>query len=274
MPLSKDQTKYGLFPALLKYWRGQRGFSQLDLGLAANVSARHISFVETGRSQPSEAMVLRLASVLNLPLRDHNVLLRAAGFDARYPEPPAEAILDGPLGFAVDRMLQAHEPFPMVLVNRLYDVVRPNQAATRLLSLACLQPPSRMNVMHMLFDPNLARTRITNWKETAHFILTRLHRESLHAKNDTDLHELVESLLAYEGVPELIDEPDLTTPDRPVVTIGLALPIGGQTKHFSFLTTITSFNAPQNVTLQELLIESYFPMGDETSDNCKQFLAA
>ena len=125
----------------------------------------------------------------------------------------------------------------------------------------------------MLFDPKLARTRIVNWHQTAHFILSRLHRESLHAKNDTDLRELLDALLAYDGVPDLIDAPDLSTPDVPAVAVELELPLEGGPIRFSFLTTITSFNAPQNVTLEELRIESYFPMNDETTRHCERFLA-
>src|SRR5579859_3587977 len=120
-----------LFPALLKHWRNRRGLSQLDLALAADVSPRHVSFLETGRAQPSREMVLRLGATLNVPLREQNGMLRAAGFGEEFPEPDL-AVLPPGVALAIERMMQTHEPYPMTVLDRRYQLLRANQGATRL----------------------------------------------------------------------------------------------------------------------------------------------
>src|SRR5215467_909511 len=117
-----------LFPALLKHWRGRRGLSQLDLALAADVSARHVSFLETGRAQPSRDMVLRLGATLGIPLRDQNALLVAAGMPEAFPEPSFDDGLPEPIRLAVERMAEKQEPYPLVVMNRVYDVLLVNRA--------------------------------------------------------------------------------------------------------------------------------------------------
>src|SRR5688500_16409012 len=124
----------GLFPALLRHWRTRRGLSQLDLALAADVSARHVSFLENGRAQPSREMVLRLASTLDVPLREQNSMLVGAGFGAEFPEPSLESGLSPAIEAALARMLKQQEPFPLVVMDRCYNALRTNLAATRVLS--------------------------------------------------------------------------------------------------------------------------------------------
>ena len=143
-----------VFPALLKYWRGQRGMSQLDLSLAAEVSARHISFLETARSRPSVEMVLTLAETLDVPLRNRNELLRAAGFGARYPEPGIDALLAGPLGITIETMAAHHEPFPLIVIDRTYRVLRLNGAARALIALTGADPDADdLNLVRLVVDP-------------------------------------------------------------------------------------------------------------------------
>ena len=165
-----DKGAERVFAALLKYWRNHRGMSQLDLSLVAEVSARHISFLETGRSNPSPEMVLLLASTLDVPMRDTNAMLRAAGFSEHYPEPSTAGLLDGPLGMAVATMLDHHEPFPMMVVDRLYNVVRTNDSAIKLFALADVDveaaEPESVNVLRLLFDP-ASREMIGEWNQTA-----------------------------------------------------------------------------------------------------------
>ncbi|MCA9668635.1 MAG: helix-turn-helix transcriptional regulator [Myxococcales bacterium] len=263
--MTSRTEKPGLFPALLKFWRGRRGLSQLDLALTADVSARHVSFLETGRARPSEEMSLRLADALGLPLRERNELLRAAGFEAAFAEPPPGAGLDGVVGRALDRMMAQHEPFPMVLMDRLYNVLRLNRGAAAMLSRVVKNPAKSQNALHALFDPEGAREFIVDWKRAAYSILSRLHREVLEHPGDTQRAELLDALLAYPDVPRDFHKPDLDAPSEPVLTFQLRR---GDLS-LTFLTTVTRFSAPQNVTLDELCIESYFPLDDATEAACR-----
>lgn len=255
------RTTSRLFPALLRHHRQRRGHSQLDLAIAAEVSARHLSFLETGRAQPSREMVLRLASVLDLALRDQNALLEAAGFPAAFSAPrEGMAVVER----ALERMLAHQEPYPMAVVDRRYDVVRVNRGAERLLARAIRDPgalSSAVNLFHVVFDPRLARAAIVDWERTARTLLSRLYRESLA---DPALADLVQELLAHPDVPASFRHPDLETPSEP--TMVLRLRLDGEV--LAFLTTMTVFSAPQNVTLDELRIESYFPLDEATAAAC------
>src|SRR5262249_53026664 len=156
-----------LFPALLRHWRTRRGHSQLDLALAADVSSRHLSFLETGRAQPSREMVLRLAATLQVPLRDQNALLRAAGFADEFAEPDANGGPPPSIAGAIERMLAQHEPFPLTVLDRGYTVLRANEGGTRILSRFVLDPAalgSPPNVFALLFDPRLARPFVVDWE--------------------------------------------------------------------------------------------------------------
>lgn len=265
---SPRKTAARLFPALLKHWRSRRGWSQLDLSLAAEISSRHVSFLETGRAQPSREMVLRLGSTLDLSLRDQNALLHAAGFPEEFDEPGMDAELPGAVGQAIDRMLAQHEPYPMIVMDRLYNVLRTNDGATRLLGKMVADPSAmsaRLNVFHALFDSRLARPFVVEWERIAHALVARLHRESLANPDDPELMALVRSLFEYPDVPESWRQPDFTVPNGATLSIRLKR----DALDLEFLTTVTAFNAPQNVTLEELRIESYFPLNDATAKACQ-----
>jgi transcriptional regulator with XRE-family HTH domain len=256
---------------LLRHWRGRRGLSQLDLALAADVSARHVSFLETGRAQPSREMVLRLGASLDVPLRDQNALLHAAGFEHEFAEPSLADGLPAPIAQAITRMLAQHEPFPMVVMNRRYDALRMNTGAARMLGKMIADPSaltSPANVFHVLFDPRLARRFVIDWERMARALLSRLHRESLARSSDVDLAALVRSLFEYPDVPESWRQPDFSIPSEPTITLRLRR----DNVELAFLTTVTMFNAPQNVTLDELLIESYFPLDDATTAACERLV--
>ncbi len=261
-----SRAQRGLFPALLRHWRHARGMSQLDLAVAADVSSRHVSFLETGRAKPSELMVLRLAAALGVPLRDRNTMLVAAGFAEAFDEPAPDAL--GPaIRDALDRMLATHEPFPMVVMNSTYDVLRQNQAATTLLSRfvaepARLTPP--INAFRLLFDPRLARPFVCDWERVAHGLLAALVVESLGRPHDEALSDLIRGLHEYDGVPDTWRQPE---PRPAAATFELVLERGAL--RLAFLTTVTRFNAPANVTLEELRIESYFPLDEATEAACR-----
>lgn len=263
------KKKLGLFPALLKYWRGQRGMSQLDLALAADVSSRHISFLETGRAQPSEFMILGLASCLEVPLRNQNELLRAAGFDDRFDEPGLDGELGDEINRALDFILTDDNPFPIMLLNQHYDILRTNQSAQRLLPhfiKNMTKVGSPMNIYRLLFDPNLARDSVVDWKLIGQQLLSRLHREALHQPENVKLRNLVDELLEYPDIPVEWRQANFESATNASHLIQLR----SENLELSFLTTITSFNAPGNITIEELRIESYYPLNEETERVCRE----
>jgi transcriptional regulator with XRE-family HTH domain len=269
MPRSSSR----LFPALLRHFRTRRGLSQLDLALAADVSARHVGFLELGRARPSREMVLRLCSTLDLPLRDQNAMLEAADFPTEFAEPQVSGGLPVPIEQAITRMLLRHEPFPMVIIDRGYDVLRTNECARRLVSRLIVDPSALKaprNLLHVLFHPQLARSRVIEWERTARTLLSRLHREALAFPENAQLAGLMGALLEYPDVPADFRRPDLSAPSDPVV----ALRLRADGDELAFLTTITAFSAPQNVTLDELRIESYFPLDEATASACKRLCEA
>lgn len=260
-----------LFSALLKYWRGRRGLSQLDLALAADVSARHVSFLESGRARPSEEMVLRLLSTLAVPLRDQNAVLRAASFAERFLEPALDAI-DPAIDMTIARMLCQQEPFPLVVMNAGYDVLRSNHGANAVFSRFVLEPARwllPLNLYALVFDPQLARPFLKNWSQVGQYMVARLHREALSRPDDAGLWALLERVLAYPDVPQCWRQPDFSSASEPTLTLWLER--GPLT--LRFLTVVTSFSAPQQITLDELRMESYFPVDDQTRLACEKLAA-
>jgi transcriptional regulator with XRE-family HTH domain len=263
------RTESALFPALLRHWRTRRGLSQLDLAVAAEVSSRHVSFLETGRSQPTRDMALRLCVTLDVPLRDQNDVLRAAGFKPQYPESDVGGALPASIERAVERIFARHDPFPIALLDRRYDAVRVNEAGMRLLSRVVAEPAAlgpRPNSFTLMFDPRMIRSFVVNWEDVARPMVARLHRETLLRPNDPERSELLRSLFEYPGVPSSWRHPDFGQPDEPVLSFRLHR---GDLE-LAFLTTVTSFNAPQNVTVEELRIESYFPLDEATERACER----
>ena len=195
----------GLFPALLKYWRRQRGLSQLDLAVAADVSARHVSFLETGRSVPSAAMVRQLARTLGLPLRHLNEMLRSAG---HAEDDGGELVLPESVRHAIELLKMHHEPFPLLVVDRIYCVQDANRAATTLLRALAAPAPGdaegdrdlRPNLARMAFDPAGAQPHLVNFAEIGREILWRIQRELLADPDDAELRELLDELLAMPTV--------------------------------------------------------------------------
>lgn len=243
--------------------------SQLDLALAAEVSGRHVSFLETGRSRPSREMILRLASTLDVPLREQNAMLRAAGLDEAFPDPGPDAPFPPAVERAIERMMAQHEPFPLVVFDRKYDIVRLNGGASRLLPRfvadpAALEPP--LNAMALLFDPRGVRPYVEDWPQAARAMVARLHREVLASGGDAELGALLHRLLEFPGVPASWRQPDLGVPSEPTLTVRFRR----DDTRVSFLTTVTTFSAPQNVALEELHLESWFPLDEETAAACAQ----
>lgn len=259
-------TSKRLLPALLKYWRGRRGLSQLDLALEASVSPRHVSFLESGRSQPSEAMLLRLLSVLAVPLRDQNEALRAAGLDARFDQPEPGA-LPTEIDDALARMMAHHEPFPLSVLALDGAILRSNDAAQRVFGelVADADALRRVSdVYSLFFDPLLLRASVANFDEVGRSLVSRLHRESL-VRPDPRLDARLERVMRFPDVPEAWRFPDFAK-DEPATLV--VRHVRGDVRA-NFLVTITTFSAPRHVALEELRIESCFPADEATDRWCR-----
>ncbi len=271
----------GLFPALLKHWRGQRGLSQLDLAIAADVSARHVSFLETGRSSPSPEMVLRLGTALGVPLRHVNAMLHAAGHPPAYEDEAEGRGLPPKVAEAL-RLLEAHhEPYPLVLIDRSYQVRDLNRGALALFGALLGQPLPLdldsetigglgLNLARMTFDPNGAQPYLVNFAEVGRELLWRVQREVLGDPDDGMMRELLDDLLAMPTVDPNWREIDLGVRSDPVIIVHLKRgPL-----ELRFLTMITAFQAPQNVAVEELRVETWFPYDEATKAACAALVGA
>jgi len=244
---------------LLREWRQRRRLSQLDLALEAEVSARHLSFLETGRSAPSREMLLRLADQLDMPLRARNQLLNAAGFAAVYPERAFDAPDMAVARAAVQRVLAAHMPFPALAVDRGWNLVAANEAVAPLMAGAAahlLAPP--LNVLRLSLHPEGLAPRIDNLGEWRAHLLARLQQQ-IHQSGDPDLQVLHRELAAYPTRASAAPAHDLTG-----VAVPLRLRAPGMDTPLSFLSTTTVFGTPVDVTLSELALECFFPADERT----------
>jgi transcriptional regulator with XRE-family HTH domain len=241
---------------MLRAWRSSRGKSQLALAVEAGISARHLSFVETGRSKPSREMVLTLAEHLEVPLRDRNVLLEAAGFAAVYRETPLDAPVMSDVRGALSHILDASEPNPTLVVNRRYDILLANEAAIRLLSFFAPTWRGKKNAALMLLSPEGLRPAVANWSEVASHIVHRLRSElsAIRARDRAD-EEMLERAIAAQAELEV---PSSSTTRPPSILIPVQLRRDGLV--LDLFTTITTLGTPLDITLQELRIETFFPV--------------
>ena len=253
------------FGPLLRQWRTAKRMSQQQLAIESEVSTRHISYVENGKSSPSREMVLILASALDLPLRERNSLLSSAGYAPVYRETDLSEPEMGPVRHALDTILSHHEPYPAVVLNRGWDLVSMNQSFARLFAFfldAPRDPAVAQNVMHSLFHPEGVRPYVENWDEVAGFLIDRLYRESITELETSDSRQLLDTLLSYPGVPSGMVDVDLAAAPRVCVTVRLAK---GNTR-LELFSTLTTLGTPMDVTAQELRIESYFPADETTGE--------
>lgn len=252
------------FGALVRYWRRVRAMSQLDLASAAMTTPRHMSFLETGRSNPSREMVLRLAGALDVPLRDRNGMLLAAGFAPLF----AHSGLDDPalrrVASAVGRMLDRHDPLPAVVLDRGWNVLRANRGAARLFGtlLAPAPVPDDANVLRLIIEPGPVRDAVANWEEVVPALLERARREAVGGVLDLATAELVMELRSRPDVGALIAAPRTTPAPIPIVDVHFRIG-GGIVRFFSVVSTI---GTPVDVTAQELRIEAFFPSDEESAE--------
>jgi len=242
----------------LRQWRERRRLSQLELSIQAEISTRHLSFVETGRSRPSRDMVLHLADRLDIPLRERNQLLLAAGYAPAYPERPLDSSALEPVAAAVRQILAGHEPCPAVLVSAHWELLDANASVTlftEVVAPALLEPP--VNVLRIGLHPDGLAPHIINFPVWRAHLLDRLRRQVSQAA-DAKLTALYEELRAYPG-GEYLDDLD---PAR-AIAVPLRYRHGG--RELTFVSTILTFGAPLDVTVSELAIESFFPADEQTA---------
>ena len=246
--------------ALLRDWRRRRRLSQLELALEAGVSARHLSFVETGRARPSAEMVVHLAEHLDVPLRDRNQLLLAAGYAPAYGQHGLDEPEMGPVRDALDRVLAGHEPYPAIVVDRHWGMVAANRAVGLLIGGAAphlLEPP--VNVLRLALHPEGVAPRIANLGEWRAHLLDRLGRQAV-VSGDPALATLHDELAAYPGAgPGPVH-------DLAAGEIAVPLRLRHDGRELSFISTITTFGTAVDVTLSELSIEAFFPADAATGD--------
>lgn len=266
------QTASAPFGALLRDWRQRRRMSQLDLALSADTSQRHLSFVESGRSQPSREMVVRLAEHLGVPVRERNSLLVAAGYAPLHRERPLDDPALSAARQAVELVLAAHEPFPALAIDRQWTIIAANAAVSRLLSgvaAELLEPPR--NALRISLHPGGLAPRIVNYGQWREHVLARLARQ-IDQTADPELRALRDELRSFP-TPSAAARHRRTASALPA---DVAVPFQLETEAgvLSFLSTTTVFGTPIDITLSELAIEAFLPADPHTAEILRKLAAA
>ena len=255
---AKTATQLG---GLLRHWRSVRGKSHLDLSLDTGISQKQISFVESGRCVPTRQTLMTLAQTLDVPLRERNILLLAAGYAPVFSESAWDSLEMKSITGALQRILRQHEPFPAVVMDRYWNVLMTNECAPRFFNCFCdmRARASPRNLLHLMFDPTGMRPYIANWDNVAKSLFERVYRESVGRIVDENTKELLATLLTY---------PDVTIDWKNPVTMSFVpvIPISF-IKHdqvLNYFSMVTTVGTPQTVAAQELRIECMFPADDET----------
>lgn len=250
------------FAAALRYWRGRRGLSQLRLAVDAELSQRHLSFLETGRAQPGRELVLRLGIVLDIPLRQRNAMLLAAGFAPAYRErslsdPDMDAVKR-----ALDFMLAQAAPYPALVVDRLWNLVMFNEPAARMMRHFLGMPPGAaiprddsINVLKLILDPGRLRPFLVNWEAVGADLLQWVQREAMADGPASESIRLLDELMALPGIAAAARQPNFERLALPF----LPLTLRKDDLELNLFTTITTLGTPHDVTVHELRLESFFP---------------
>ena len=263
----------------LRWWRERRGLSQLDLAGVAGTSQRHLSFVESGRTAPSREMVLRLAAALDVPLREQNALLLAAGYAPAWRESDLAAPALAQVSGALTHMLAQQEPYPAFVVDRRWNLLRANDGAGRLTQFLLgparqdspatppSDPPARVNLAEALLAPDVLRPHVVNWPEVALHFLRSVQSDAM-IDGTPETAALLARLQAYPDVPDLAQLP--AEAQAPV----LVMHIRKDATALRLFTTIATLGTPQDVTVQEIRIESFFPADEATARIFKDWARA
>lgn len=257
-------TRDGAAPLgpLLREWRARRRLSQLDLASQASVSPRHVSFIESGRSRPSREMVVHLAEHLEVPLRERNALLLAAGYAPLYRQSDLDSPDMEPVRAALRTILTSYEPYPAAVVDRGWNLVDANSSIGPLVEGVgpdLLAPP--VNVLRATLHPDGLAPRIVNFEQWSSHLLTRLARQ-VALTGDEELAHLLEELRGYPGVPKRAVFPELEGAEKVFVPLRLS---HGETE-LAFFSTVVTFGTALDVTLDELVVEAFFPADDKTME--------
>lgn len=255
------------FSSSLRWWRHKSGLTQLELSLAAGASQRHVSFLESGRTTPSRAMVLRLAAALAVPLRQQNALLNSAGFAPAWRESELSAPELAKVDNAINFMLSQQEPYPGVVVDRRWNLMRANQSAVRMVGFllggadeAAAPAEGPTNLADALMSPNSLRPYLVNWEEVALYFLRGVEADAL-ADGTRETAGLLHRLRSYPDAPVLAQLPDIGEPRAPVLVMQFRK---GDTA-FNLFTTLATLGVAHDITLQEVRIECFFPADDHTA---------
>jgi len=259
------------FAISLRGWRRQRGLSQLELAAATEISQRHLSFLELGRASPSRDMVMRLAAALDVPLRQHNALLVAAGFSPVWRQTDLAAPELGQIRKAIDYMLAQQEPFPAVAVDRHWNLLQSNSGAVRLVEFLVgpLAPGTPVNLADALVAPDVLRPYLVNWADVVRYFVRSVEADAA-ADGTSETAALHQRLLAYDGVRAALN----AAPAELAMTPVLPMHFRKDNIELLMFTTIATLGIPQDITLQELRIESFFPMDDATAGILRGWSAA
>jgi transcriptional regulator with XRE-family HTH domain len=265
--LAHDQY-FSDFPAALRYWRRKRGYSQLQLSTMGAVSQRHLSFIESGRAQPSRELILKLGIALEIPLRQRNIMLLSAGFAPAYQERKLSDPELAAVRQALDFMLAQQAPYPALVVDRLWNLQLSNEPAAVLVRWLLDLPDSQalpgngaVNVIRLMLDPNGVRRFLVNWQEVGADLLQWLQREAMSDGPGSEAGKLLAELAALAGGGLRIEAGNPGRHALPFLPVSL-LKDGVKLKLF---TTIATLGTPRDVTLHELRIESFFPADEATA---------
>ncbi len=269
--LMRKLPKRNELGTLLKQWRGARGRSQLDISVDTGISQRQISFIESGRSVPSRTTLIGIAQALDIPLRERNVLLLAAGYAPLYSDEAWNSDEMRSVGKALQRMLTQQEPYPAIVMDRYWNVLLSNEAAPKLFNcfIDMSARPAPRNMLHLMFDPAGMRPYIVNWETLAQALIQRVYREATGHIADPKTHELVQDLLAYPQVQAQWSTP-ATSNALPVIPMSF-IRDGAVMSYFSLVTTV---GTPQTIAAQELRVECLYPVDDETEALHAKLLAS
>jgi len=265
----ESESSFGL---LLREWRARRRVSQLDLAVEAGVSSRHVSFIETGRAQPSREMILMLARVLDVPLRERNDLLMAAGYAAMYRATDLDAPPLEQARRALDFMLRQQEPYPAIVVDRSWNLLKTNNGAVKLVETFADASAANEwggNAMRLMFHPRGLRPHIVNWEAMAAALIQWLHRDVLSGLGGEDTRRLLHELLSYPGVPPRWRTLDLDVSTAPFLSIDFRK----EDLQLRYFSTLTSLGTPHDITLQEIRVEAFFPADAETEEASRRLTA-
>jgi transcriptional regulator with XRE-family HTH domain len=259
---------------LLRHWRKLRGKSQIELSLDTGVSQRHLSFIESGRSAPGRQTLVHIAQALNVPLRDRNRLLLAAGFAPIYSDDAWNAREMDSVTRALARVLHQHEPYPAVVMDRYWNVFMTNQSAPRFFNsfIDFGARPKPRNILHLMFDPAGMRPFIANWPSASQGLIERIHREAVGSFTDGKTRDLISALLAYPGADGDVTMADSVGQQPILPVIPLSFKKDGRVlNYFSMVSTV---GTPQTIAAQELRVECMFPMDDMTEVYHRELMAA